>query len=238
MQGLKSFIGNLLKIFNIEIRKIPHYEKNFWGWLVDYNIRTILDIGSYRGRFSLEINKFLPNAKIFAFEPLKESYQELLKNTRHIKCLEAFNIGLGNTNENTMIYKHDFTPASSLLQATPKNIEIFPYIGQSNKQNITLCRLDDFVISNNLTLTPEIFIKMDVQGFENKVINGGKNVFEKSRIIMCEVSFLPLYNEQASFDSLYELLSKIGFEFKGVIDRVLHPENGLPIYGDLLFIKK
>jgi FkbM family methyltransferase len=237
MKAIKSIIKKCLNMLDIDIRKMSPYEKNLFGWLIDYNVMTILDIGAYRGIFSLEINKFLPNAKIFAFEPIRESYEELLENTKKIKSIKIYNIALGNSNEKTLINKYDFKASSSLLKTTKTNITIYPYIGKANKEEISIYKLDDFVVLNNLNLEPNIFIKMDVQGFENRVIRGGEDTFKKAKIVMTEVSFQQLYEEQASFDDIYKSLRHMGYDFKGVIDRELHPENGLPVYADVLFIK-
>ena len=235
---MKRLIKNLLKLFALDIHRIPPWETNRFLWLKDYNIKTILDIGAHVGNFALEINGFLPNALIYSFEPLKNSYNILLKNTHMFNNIRAFNVALGDYNGDSVINRHDFSPASSLLKASNISKEAYPRIGDSIREEIQIKRLDDFINSYHIEIEPEILVKMDVQGFEDKVIRGGNNIISKSRVILTEVEFQELYDGQLLFSDINAQLISLGFEFKGVIETSLHPKTGMPLFADAIFIKR
>jgi FkbM family methyltransferase len=233
----KKLIKNSLNLFGLELRRIPRSEINKYVWLQNLNIKSILDIGANTGQFALEINKYLPDAIIFSFEPLRNEYDQLIKKTKKIRRFKAFNIALGDTNEKTIIHRHNFSPASSLLKVSNISMEAYPYIGKSNEEEIEVKRLDGLMVSDEYFLEPEILIKMDVQGFEDKVIKGGENTFKLAKVIISEISFQQLYEGQQCFDEIYTQLVNLGFSLKGVVGPGLNPNDGLPLYADAIFVK-
>lgn len=234
---LKKLIKTILNIFGLDLRRIPKCEINKYVWLQELNIKTILDIGANVGQFALEINKYLPNANIYSFEPLMKEYDQLIKNTRRIRQFIAFNIALGDINDKHIIHSHNFSPASSLLKVSNISIAAYPYIGKSMEEVIEVKRLDDFIDSQNIILEPEILIKIDVQGYEDRVIRGGENIFKLAKVIISEISFQELYEGQQCFDGIYNQLINLGFSLKGIVGPGLNPNTGLPLYADAIFMK-
>lgn len=135
---LKKIIKNSFKLFGLDVHKISNAQKNRFAWLKTLNINTILDVGANVGQFSLEINKFLPQATIFAFELLKGTFCQLLKNTSHLNRFVAFNIALGDFNGHSEIYRSAFSPSSSLLEMEELHKEAFPRTTKSCKERIEI----------------------------------------------------------------------------------------------------
>jgi FkbM family methyltransferase len=233
----KKLLKICLNLFGLELRKFPKWEINKYVWLKELNIKSILDIGANAGQFALEINKFLPDAMIYSFEPLRNEYNKLIKNTIKIKKFKSFNIALGDTNGKTIIYSHNFSPASSLLKISDISMAAYPYIGKSNKEVIEIQKLDDFILHSSNYLEPEILIKIDVQGYEDRVIRGGENIFKLAKVIISEISFHELYEGQQCFDGVYNQLINLGFSLKGIVGPGLNPNTGLPLYADAIFMK-
>jgi FkbM family methyltransferase len=152
--------------------------------------------------------------------------------------IKTFNIALGDFNGKSKINKYEFHAASSLLRASQLSRNSYPYIGSSLEEEITVERLDDFIIEQQIKLQHNILIKMDVQGFEDKVIKGGCRTIAQSKIIITEVEFHELYEGQVLFDGIYDQLGKLGFSFKGIISTSLNPNDGLPLFADAVFIRQ
>lgn len=232
---VKKAIKYGFRLIDIDIRKIPAYETNKFTWLKDYNINAIIDIGANVGQFALEINKFLPDAKILSFEPLKDAYNELLKLSNRIKNLKTFNVALGDIDETKKIFKNKFSPSSSIMEMADLHKEAFPFTNEVNREEIIIKRLDYIVAQEELK--PEILIKLDVQGYEDKVIQGGMNTFKKATIVICEVSFYELYKGQLLFNEILDIFKNMGFVYKASINPGFHPKNGMPLFADAIFIK-
>lgn len=225
-------------MFGFDVHRIIEYENNKFVWLKDLNINTILDIGANVGQFALEINHYLPSALICSFEPLEDVYLDLVKNAEIIKNFRAFNLALGDFNGTSRIYRNGFSAASSLLEISGLCKEAYPFTADTFVQKIGLRRLDDIIASDDIELEPEVLIKLDVQGYEDRVIKGGINTFYKAKVVLTEICFEELYRDQVFFDSIYKMLKELGFKYKGNINIFLHPKKGLPLYADALFIKE
>jgi len=236
INSAKEIIKFCFRIINIDIRRIPEYKKNKFVWLKDLNINTVMDVGANVGQFALEISKVLPNARIYSFEALRSVYGELLKNSKEIKNFKAINVALGNFSGTTKIYRNKYSPSSSVLEMADLHKKVFPHTKETYEGKVVVRRLDDIITEEKLELKPNTLIKLDVQGYEDKVIQGGIGTFKKATVIITEVSFYELYKGQPLFDQIQSQLRKMGFECKGSINASFHPETGLPLFADAIFV--
>lgn len=197
--------------------------------------KTIIDIGANRGMFSKTANYLFKDTKIIAFEPLKECYEELKKLNSIIPFFECYNCAIGNKKEKGQIFKSSYDYSSSLLEMADLHKEAFPVSKKTSVEEIEIISLDEAL--KNKDLVKPILIKIDVQGYEDFVIEGASKILEKTDIIICELSFQKLYNNQVLFDSIYARLKKMNFIFSGSLNELVHPKNYGILQIDGLFIK-
>jgi len=199
-------------------------------------IRTVVDIGAARGDVSLDFHKKFPEAKIFAFEPVKSSFLILREKLSKLgDNFITFNLGLGNKNEVIEINKSVIPTASSLLEYNELNKKLFPWTKNICKEKVEIAQLDDILGGE---LKKNILIKIDAQGYENKIIEGGVRTISKAKIIIIETSFVELFNNQALFDGIYKKLTKLGFRYNGAIEgQLLNLDDGSILQQDSIFIK-
>jgi FkbM family methyltransferase len=202
-------------------------------WLQNRNIKTVLDIGANTGQFANLIQKILPQANIISFEPIKKCYDELLENTKSIN-VKALNCALGDVEEKQKINISAHSPSSSLLNMTDLHTEVFTGTNFIEKEIIDVKKLDS--VFPDLQVTGNFMIKVDVQGFEDKVIKGGIETFKKADCVLIETSFAELYKGQLLFDGIYQLLINLGFEFKGNYSQTKNKEDGSILYAESFFI--
>jgi FkbM family methyltransferase len=217
-----------------ELPKVEPFDPSPFIWLSAMKIKTILDIGANTGQFSTEIRKILPIAKIIAFEPLKDCYEELVKKGESLRYFEAHNFALGDKEDKVKIHRSEFAPSSSILPMGDLHKEIFPHTKKTFYEEVEIRRLDDL----KLELPRPLLVKMDVQGLEDKVIDGGETTISQADVIMTEVSYARLYENQALFDDIYRRLYKLGFIFHGTTFQDINPRDGSAVQADAIFIKE
>ena len=236
-RGIKAIFGH----FGLEIRKIsppsPPAPGKF-AWLKEFRIHTVLDIGANTGQFVSSIFGQLPEARVYSFEPLRDVYEALVKNCGAVKGFKGFNIALGDVNGWTKMNRSEFSPSSSLLKMGDLHKALYPYTAGTQREEIEMMRLDDFITREGVNLEPEVLIKMDVQGYEDRVLNGCRNTLERTKVVITEVSFCDLYEEQASFRDIYGQMQNSGFVFKGILEPEYDPVSGKPIFGDAIFVRE
>ncbi len=204
-------------------------------FLKQYDIKTVLDIGANVGQSALEFRAILPLAYIYSFEPLPDCFEKLTSAMRGDEHFKAFPFALGATAERLAMKKSVYAPASSLMEMGKIHKEALPYTARvESETNVEVRRLDD--VATELSLAPEILIKMDVQGFESNVIEGGQRTMRSARIVLLENSFYELYVGQALFDEIYERMKGLGFSYRGSISRK-YLSTGDILFEDSVFVR-
>jgi FkbM family methyltransferase len=233
IENAKTLTKSLFRLCGLDIKRAPRFEP--YEWLRGMNIRTILDIGANTGQFASQVNRLLPDATLYSFEPLEDCYNELLKKMEHVPKFNAFNFALGDKNGQAQIYKNAYTPSSSLLPMEELHKRAFSFATHTTAQNINVKRLDD--ILDELDVIKNIMVKIDVQGFEDRVILGGKSLISVASILIVETSFRPLYKGQVLFGPLYDMLRQLGFEYMGSEEPLRNPNDGSILQCDSIFYK-
>jgi len=231
IETLESVVKAVFRLCGMEIKWIPRLQP--YEWLKKMNIRTVLDIGANTGQFALRLHRIFPESKFYCFEPIADCYTELLNNTKHIPTLQAFNFALGDGNTQSKIYRSAYSPSSSLLEMEQLHKEAFPFTKDCTMEEITVRRLDD--VAGELEITDNLLIKLDVQGYEDKVISGGEKTIKKAGILVVETSFVPLYKAQLLFEDIYDQLKGLGFMFRGVEDVLRDSRDGTILQCDSIF---
>ena len=242
---IKTLVQNSLRLLGVQLRNIPTSEqlrqlaeaeqKKRLQWLIDMQIKTVFDIGANTGQFAETIYKLLPDAMIYSFEPLPDCYEELVASFAGKQRFKGFNLALGNETGKIKMNRNDFSPSSSLLPMAELHKKSFPFTQKELVQEVSIARLDD--VGSNLELRKPILIKLDVQGFEDKVIAGGMSIIERADILLIELSMEQLYENQPLFEDIYQTLVKLGFKYRGNYDQLYSPLNGKILQIDGIFIK-
>lgn len=205
-------------------------------WFRELEIATVLDIGANTGQFAITMNFVLPKAKIYSFEPLPDCFEALQTRMKGVENFTAFNLGLGNESGILEFERNSFSPSSSFLKVTDIHKTAFPFTGDSNPVSVKVERLDTVV--EQLTVTEPLMIKIDVQGYEDRVLSGGEQTIKRAKIIFIETSFEMLYEEQPLFGKIYEQLTNWGFNYMGALDQLHNPRRGQILQADSIFIKR
>lgn len=88
-----------------------------------------------------------------------------------------------------------------------------------------------------MPITGNLLVKLDVQGYEDKVLLGGKNVISQAKMLLIETSFTRLYENQPLFDDIYLIVRELGFTYQGSRERHYNKKTGELVYEDAIFIK-
>ena len=156
-----------------------------------------MDIGANVGHHSIFLSKFA--SQVLAFEPYPKVNMQFKQQIAHnnISNIQIFEIGLSDRRETLNYYA-----------PTGNNEGIGSFdessIGKGNTSYGKLeLREGDQVIESDSWKNIKL-IKIDVEGFEKKVIKGLKRTIEEERpVIVCEIT----YGQQLSFVSIEELSS-------------------------------
>jgi FkbM family methyltransferase len=224
------FIKKILRHFGIDLVR---YHSLYDSVLKHHNVNTIIDVGANDGVWSNEMRKLFPKAQIYAFEPLKDCFEKLQSKFSNDSNFKAFNFALGDKNETTSIQRSAFHPSSSILKMAKLHKDLYPKSAKTKTEQIKVRKLDSV---DQIILKPDILIKMDVQGFEDKVISGGQNILSNAKILIIETSFVTLYENQPLFDDIQKQLNALNFNYKGNCGEHFSNITKERVYEDSIFV--
>jgi len=216
--------------------KFAPSEENKYKWLKDMKIDTVIDVGGHKGETVLKFHEILPQALIYSFEPLRDCYEHLAAISKKIPNAKAFNIALGDKKGKVNIYRSEYDASSSILKMGALHKEAFPFSSGERLELIEVDTLDEAM--RDLKLGDHILLKIDVQGYELKVIAGAKSMIGRLKVIIVETSFYELYEEGPLFANIYDTLFKNGFAYSGCWSHLNSPLDGKPIQQDCIFLRE
>ncbi|MBE3086118.1 MAG: FkbM family methyltransferase [Bacteroidetes bacterium] len=195
------------------------------------------DIGAANGTVSSCLAKLSNIKEVHAFEPIVSAFDELKIRVKESPKVICHNVALGDFNsEYQMWVIEQSRDSSSILRMGQIHKDEVPGINFSDhSEKIQVVRLDDYAIEKKLPL-PNV-IKIDVQGYEGHVLQGGQKTIPKARFCIVEMSFVPLYENAPLFDDIYSILQTMGFRLIGVCEHI--PGNtGIQMQVDGIFQKE
>jgi FkbM family methyltransferase len=233
LKPIKKMVRNAFLAVGLDARGVGPPKL---AWLKKENINTVFDIGANIGQFAAEVHSILPEAIIYSFEPLKDCHGRLISKMKAVSGFHAFDFALGDQDCETEIYRSEFSPSSSLLPMAKLHEQLFPHTRGKSLENVKVRRLDD--VARDLDCPENILVKIDVQGYEDRVILGGRELVSRARILFVETSFKTLYVGQPSFGQIYNMLRELGFSYVGSIEQVKSPLDGRVLQSDSIFLKR
>lgn len=243
--ALRRLVRRSLRSFGVDVRRVDRRanlvdDDRRYLWITRLGCRTVLDVGANDGQFSRWIHALLPGAAVYAFEPLASCQAALVEALRPIARARAFKVALGAEEGEVELHRCVYTPSSSLLPMSGHHRRAFPYTAAQSRETVRVRRLDAVVAELEAELGPlvePILVKLDVQGFEDRVIQGGSAVLARTAALIIEMSVEPLYEGQTLFPALYARLTELGFAYHGNLEQLLDPDDGRILQVDAVFLR-
>jgi FkbM family methyltransferase len=198
-------------------------------------ITGVIDAGAHHGNYARVFAHVLPQAKILCFEPLPETYRILVERTAANPRISPHRVALGSKVQRSVMNVSGVDQASSLLQMNDTHTELWPESANVSTADVVVTTLDHFLESH--PLSGDLFLKMDVQGFELELLKGATRSLGQVRVIRFEASFVPLYLNAPKFSEICAFLETRGFRFFRIMGEIRAKAADFPVQADVLFVR-
>jgi FkbM family methyltransferase len=194
-----------------------------------------------------ELLDYFPSSRIIGFEIDEHVCNKINSESR--EGVECFPFALGAYNKEVPLYVTNHPMCTSLYKPNEKLISLYnnfevAYLKSIEKVRTT--QLDEFLKTQNIDQID--FIKIDVQGAELDIFKGGKKALNNVLKIVCEVEFVPIYENQPLFGDVCNFLAKkdimfnkfLGLAGRGLKPIVINNNKNLPsqhFWSDAVYIK-
>jgi FkbM family methyltransferase len=200
-------------------------------------IDLVLDIGANAGQWARDLRHAGYAGEMISFEPLSQAHAELVEVARgDRKWTVAPRLALGERNDDVEIHVAGNSCSSSLLQMLPMHVAGAPQSAYVGSEKIPMVTLDSLV-GNVIPSGRRIFCKLDVQGYEAKVLAGAASLLRHTVGLQMEISLAPLYQGQPGFSEILDTMSHSGFEIYGFVPGFVDPASGRMLQIDGVFFK-
>ncbi len=237
----KSFLRRLIRFFGFDLRRyIPASSESarLMRMLSAHRVNLVLDVGANTGQFGCFLRDAGYRGRIVSFEPLGTAWEELSKISRKDPRWEvAPRAAIGSEEGEIEINVAGNEESSSILKMLDSHVNTAPESFYTGKERVSLRRLDSiappYFQSNSV-----VFLKVDVQGYEDRVLQGAAGLLDRLVGIEVELSLVRLYEGQRLFDELLGEIRGKGFDLWSVRPVFTDRENGRLLQVDATFFRR
>ncbi|MDO8863359.1 FkbM family methyltransferase [Haliea sp. E1-2-M8] len=198
--------------------------------------KNVLDIGANTGQFAKGLFSAGYRGDVVSFEPLSTAHRTLLLNAQGVSNWTIHpRTAIGNSEGNIGINIAGNSESSSVLPMLKLHSDASKGSSYTDSEVTAITRLDS-VAPQYLAYGVDYFLKIDTQGFEWEVLEGGSETLRHAAGIICEVSLAPLY---AGAHHWMEILSRIelsGFTLWALQPNFIDLRTGQTLQTDLIFL--
>jgi FkbM family methyltransferase len=203
---MKKFIQKIFNFFGYKVMKSGSIDISYLNLITQFLIiksnPVILDVGANKGQSITRYKKLFQSPVIHSFEPNIDEINILKKKYYNDKNLFLNNLAVGEKKGNLEFNINAVSGHSSFKKLIPNTTWIKKRSNKINiddkkyttkKVNSKIITLDDYASENNITNID--ILKIDTQGFEDKVLIGAKKLLKENRIklIQLELIFSEIY---------------------------------------------
>lgn len=177
--------------------------------LTAYKIGLVFDVGANVGQYADELRAIGYQGRIVSFEPLNAACRALAKRAANDAAWTALNVAVGDKDGTVEMNVAGNSQSSSILDMLPLHVQSAPESQYVGKETVKMVRLDS--IFHSYDTRQPIYLKIDTQGFERRVIDGAEQSLDRIDTIQLEMSLAPLYKDELLFPEMLNLLTRKGY---------------------------
>ncbi len=249
---IKKILQKFLKLLGYKITKFNTVDTvdldKMTMLLINKKEPTIFDVGANHGQSIERYKKLYQNSQIHSFEPNKKQYEIIESKFKDDESVYYNNVGVADK-AGTLELNINATPGHSSFK------NIVPDTTWLKKRSITagvdikdytlkkfqskMITLDTYCEENKIKQID--ILKIDVQGFEDKVLDGAQNLLKASKIklIQLELIFTEIYEKPLSIYDVEKFLIPNKYKLFGIsnagslISNYIYQQNHIYISEDI-----
>ena len=139
--------------------------------------------------------------------------------------------------EKTEAAKNEIKQAREKAKEELLDIKELKILSEVAYHNLSMKYGEVFEAGTGAEVVRNIFIKIDAQGFEQRILKGTENSFSRIGGFQLEMPFVKLYEDEFIFNELIEYLKIKGFTLAALEPGWSDPKSGRGIEVDGIFLK-
>ncbi len=201
-------------------------------------ITLVLDVGANIGQYARNLFRSGYKGRLVSFEPIPYAYQKLKEAAKDNPLWKvAENCAIGEKDGETTINISKNSVSSSLLPQTGVQEKVEPGAAYTRDMKVKMHKLDT-VAAKYIRNDDRIFLKLDVQGYEDYVLKGANETLPKAAGIQLETSLVPLYRGEVVFEEMLKKIESKGFKLYDLVPGFRNNTTGRLLQVDCIFFRE
>ena len=165
-----------------------------------------------------------PHAHVDCFEPDPNPFKSLERKYSNYQNVSFFNYALGSELGKLYLNFGDTSAQNSFLVEYGKSI--------NGKILVPVKTLNEIYLGKDLSNT---LLKIDTQGYEKQILEGGSEILDKLKFILLEISLADLFDNGSKLDEIWSFLRQRSYIYSRIIDQYRDPETSQITQMDVIF---
>src|SRR5208282_761459 len=209
---IKDYLSATLFKWGVELRRASrtpfglrwHRDIQFFPNGVE--LGTVLDVGANTGQTALHLVRHFPKSRIYSFEPVPSTFQQLVRNTAKYANIEPICCALGADRGSGKMTTKSLSPSNRLIGSVESSSSAIPLL------DVPVDTVDAFCTEREIRRVN--LLKIDTEGYEMSIFRGAENLLAEKRIdfILAECDFFRRASEpHGDFIEISKYISAFGF---------------------------
>jgi FkbM family methyltransferase len=176
-------------------------------FIEDRAIVLVVDVGANAGQFGLSLRHAGYRGKILSIEPSKAEFEVLSRKAKADGNWEALHCALGASSGTAELNVSQLSVFNSLLALSPAARLHDERMSVDHTEEIAVRTLDEIVAP----LSGNMLLKIDTQGYEKQVLEGGRRILSRMAGILLELPVIHTYEGEWEFHDALKYMADLGF---------------------------
>ena len=237
LPGVRGQVQALTRKVGLEIGRFPPRYRDRWrgALLRRLGIEVVIDIGANEGQYARRLRELGGyRGRIVSLEPGSAAFARLRTACQDDGAWECRRMAVMDRDGEMTLRIALSGDLSSFNASSHIGRAALPTIETRAEETVPTARLDS--LYDDLVGGRPAFVKVDVQGSESFVLDGGRRSLERVVGLQLEMPLLPIYDGQASVGELVSRLEGAGLRMVAV--EPLFLDAAIALEFDALFLRQ
>ena len=210
-------IQRVFNLLGLDVKRhVRHPVHDLSELLKLYQVGTVFDIGANSGMSGEYFRNRGFAGKIVSFEPVRYLYEQLKKKASKDRLWLCENVAIGDQEGEQEIYLTGGSgAANSFLVSTGHMERIAPELATVGREKVKLRTLRS-IIDEHYPQGNRLFLKIDAQGYEKKILESAGDELSKVVGIRIELSLVRNYVGEVLISDMLPYLYGLGFHMTAI----------------------
>jgi FkbM family methyltransferase len=202
-----------------------------------YRVETVFDVGANSGMSGRYFRNLGFRGKIVSFEPVERYYRRLVREAAGDSRWLCEKAALADADgEQEINVSGGGGGASSFLRKTGAAWASAPELGYVGTERVRVTTVDH-AAQEHYGEGDRLFLKLDVQGYERKVLEGAGRTMDRIVGLRIELSVSPCYEDEPLFAEMISYLHTLGYRLCAIEPAWSNPRTGEIFQTDGVFFR-